>query len=401
MVWNTPGDSGSNQQERASKSSDERRQEGGSRFKLPNPFQSGGSNLIIRWFAVIACVSVVFSSFHIIREQQMGMVLRFGRFVRTMPPGPALSWPWPIESVTKVNVTEIKTFSYQFPVLTADENIVNVAFNVQYQVSNARQYLYNTRDADLILEQAAQSAVREQIGHSALYSVLNDRGPLAVAAKDRLQGALDTYRTGLTVTSLMLPDARPPDEVKSAFDEVNSAQQIHERLISEAQAYAAKTLPQARGQAASIRAKAQADKQATIANAEGEAQRFDSLLSRYKNGPQDLIRYRLWLDTMQEALSKNPKIVGLDEHQILYVPANLGAAQSMASAAPLPPFAGKEAPSINSEDATVTTVPQQAEDDAESGASSASHGDGAFSAEPMRNPVRLPRTDYRQEDRGQ
>lgn len=201
-----------------------------------------------RWILVAVVLMVLFSSFQLIGEQQRGVVLRFGQFSRILQPGPNFKLPWPIESVRKVNATEIKTFSNQVPVLTRDENIVNVSLNVQYQISDPRKYLFGSRNADLVLEQAAQSAVREQVGRSDLNTVLNNRGPLAIASKDRLQAALDAYNTGLAVTGVTLPDARPPEEVKPAFDEVNGAQQVRERLINEAQAYAAKVVPEARGQ---------------------------------------------------------------------------------------------------------------------------------------------------------
>lgn len=136
-----------------------------------------------RWILVAVVLMVLFSSFQLIGEQQRGVVLRFGQFSRILQPGPNFKLPWPIESVRKVNATEIKTFSNQVPVLTRDENIVNVSLNVQYQISDPRKYLFGSRNADLVLEQAAQSAVREQVGRSDLNTVLNNRGPLAVASR--------------------------------------------------------------------------------------------------------------------------------------------------------------------------------------------------------------------------
>ncbi|TQU79762.1 FtsH protease activity modulator HflK, partial [Xanthomonas perforans] len=238
---------------------------------------------------------------------------------RILQPGPNFKLPWPIESVRKVNATEIKTFSNQVPVLTRDENIVNVSLNVQYQISDPRKYLFGSRNADLVLEQAAQSAVREQVGRSDLNTVLNNRGPLAIASKDRLQAALDAYNTGLAVTGVTLPDARPPEEVKPAFDEVNGAQQVRERLINEAQAYAAKVVPEARGQGARTRTGAEGYKQATISKAEGDADRFTLLQAQYAGAPE-VTRKRLWLETVQKVLSENRKVIGSDGRQVIYVP---------------------------------------------------------------------------------
>ena len=117
---------------------------------------------------------VLFSSFQLIGEQQRGVVLRFGQFSRILQPGPNFKLPWPLEKVTKVNATQIKTFSETVPVLTRDENIVSVEINVQYRVSDAQRYLFGTRDGDEVLSQAALSVVREQVGRSTLDTVLGE-----------------------------------------------------------------------------------------------------------------------------------------------------------------------------------------------------------------------------------
>ncbi|MNN34846.1 Modulator of FtsH protease HflK [compost metagenome] len=149
--------------------------------------------------------------------------------------------------------------------------------------------------------------------------MLNNRGPLAVVAEQRLQASLKAYNTGLSVTGLTLPDARPPEEVKPAFDEVNGAQQVKERLINEAQAYAAKVVPEARGQASRARTTAEGYKQAIVARSEGDARRFSLLQAEYKNAPE-VTRKRLWLETVQQVLSENRKVIGGDGRQLIYVP---------------------------------------------------------------------------------
>ena len=154
----------------------------------------------------------------LIGEQDRGVVLRFGQYVRTMQPGPNFKFPWPIESVTKVNATGVRTFSNSLPVLTRDENIITVSFNVQYRVGDPQLFLFGTTDATRVLEQTAQSAVREVIGRSDLDAALNNRGPLSATAGTALQASLEAYRTGLVVTELSLQDARPPEAVKPAFD---------------------------------------------------------------------------------------------------------------------------------------------------------------------------------------
>ncbi|MFT3756792.1 MAG: FtsH protease activity modulator HflK [Pseudoxanthomonas sp.] len=339
MAWNTPGSgSGGNDRRNPWKP----RGNGGNGTndllaRLRGLFDGGGNGGSLRLVGIVLGLLVLFSSFQLVGEQQRGVVLRFGQFHRIMQPGPNFKWPWPIESVRKVNATRIETFSATMPVLTNDENIVNVSLNVQYRIADPRLYLFGTRNADEVVKQAAQSAVREQVGRSLLDAVLGaERGAMAASAKTRLQASLDAYRTGLMVTELNLPDARPPEEVKPAFDEVNSAQQIKDRLVNEANAYAAKVVPEARGTAARQRTEAEGYKAAIVARAEGDASRYSQLYAQYKNAPE-VTRKRLWLETVQGVLAQNRKVVGGDGKQIIYVPmtAQAGGAESAAVPGPL------------------------------------------------------------------
>jgi membrane protease subunit HflK len=309
MAWNTPG------------GNDEGKRKGGDWFsRLPNPLHGiAGDGGYLRWVAVALVVLLALDSFVLVTEQQRGVVLRFGSFARVLQPGPHLKLPWPLERVLKVNATQIKTFSDTVPVLTRDENIVSVEINVQYRVGDAQLYLFGTRNADDVLKEATLSAVREQVGRSDLDTVLSARNALAVSSKQRLQQALQVYRTGLVVTELNLPNARPPEEVKPAFDDVNSAQQDKDRLKNEAEAYASKIVPEARGQAARVRTVAEGYKTAAVARATGDAQRFDLLVAQYKAAPE-VTRKRLWLETVQEVLAKNRTVVGGDGRQLVYVP---------------------------------------------------------------------------------
>lgn len=318
MAWNRPGGNG-----RSSGGVF-----GGLLDKLPD-FGGGGSP--IRWVGVALALWLAFNCFVLIAEQQRGVVLRFGMFDRVMQPGPSFKLPWPIERVIKVNATQIKNYEDRVPVLTSDENIVEVAVNVQYRVADPQLYLFGTRDGDEVLRQAALSTVREQVGRSTLDTVLGAREQLAVSARERLQKSLEAYRTGLVVTELNLPDARPPQQVKPAFDDVNSAQQDKERLISESRAYAAKVVPEARGQAARVRTVAEGYKTAEIARATGDAERFSLLVAQYKDAPE-VTRKRLWLETVQDVLARNRKIVGGDGRQLIYVPMDGGARQAPAQA---------------------------------------------------------------------
>src|SRR5690606_26801746 len=144
-------------------------------------FDGGGGPL--RWIGLALVLWLAFNCFVLVAEQQRGVVLRFGQFARILEPGPHFKLPWPIERVTKVAATQIKTFSDNVPILTSDENIVQVEINVQYRVNDAEKYLFGTRDADQMLQQAVLSTVREQVGRADLDTVLGAREALAVSAR--------------------------------------------------------------------------------------------------------------------------------------------------------------------------------------------------------------------------
>ncbi|WP_313929657.1 FtsH protease activity modulator HflK [Pseudoxanthomonas sp.] len=327
MAWNTPGSGSGGSGNNGNRNSNwkPRTPQGGGGIgdvveRLRGLFGGvGGGGNPLRWVLLGIGLLVLFSSFQLIGEQDRGVVLRFGQYARTMQPGPNFKFPWPIESVTKVNATGVRTFSNSLPVLTRDENIITVSFNVQYRVGDPKLFLFGTTDATRVLEQTAQSAVREVIGRSDLDAALNNRGPLSATAGTALQASLEAYRTGLVVTELSLQDARPPEAVKPAFDEVNSAQQENERLVSQARAVAARIVPEARGDAQQIRTQAEGYKTAAIAKATGDATRFSLLLDEYRNAPE-VTRKRLWLDTVQQVLAGNRKVVGGDSRQLIYVP---------------------------------------------------------------------------------
>jgi len=169
-------------------------------------------------------------------------------------------------------------------------------------------------------------------------TVLFARGPLTAIVKERLQKALDEYHTGLVVTELNLPDARYPDEVKDAFDEAQRASQDKNTSINQAEAYAKQVVPEARGKATSVRTEAAGYRTASIARATGDAQRFSLMLDQYKSAP-DVTRKRLWLETVQDVLAQNRKVVGADGRQLIYVPmpaapASVGANAPQATPAP-------------------------------------------------------------------
>lgn len=331
MAWNTPGSSGPGSSGSGNNPSGPEgrrphgpRKTGGVLDTLIDTARGlfggdGGAGGMWRWVAIVVGLWLVFSTFVLVTEQERGVVLRFGRFDRIMDPGPHFKMPWPIETVEKVNATQSNAYSENVPVFTRDGNMVNVEINVQYRIGDPLLYKFGTRDADETLKEAAQSAVREQVGRSDLDTVLNARGELTVAVKDHLQKALQTYRTGLVLTELNLPNARPPDDVKDAFDEVQRARAEKNTAINEAQAYAKRIVPEARGEAARNLLVAEGYKTAITARAQGDATRFSLLVDQYKSAP-DVTRKRLWLETVQGVLADNRKIVGGDSRQLIYVP---------------------------------------------------------------------------------
>ncbi|HRQ35874.1 MAG TPA: FtsH protease activity modulator HflK [Chiayiivirga sp.] len=282
---------------------------------------SGGPSLGLILLAIFL-IWFVFDSWTLIDERQRGVVLRFGKYERLMTPGPNFKLPRPIESVIKVDATQVRNISDQVRMLTRDENIVLVDFNVQYQVSDPKLYLFGTRDPDDTLRQAAESAVREVMGNSVMDTILSgQRAELAAQASERLQLALNQYRTGLTVSEFNLQNARPPQEVKDAFDDAIIAREDKQRFENDALGYASKQVPEARGAAARIKAESEGYQAQIVARAQGDADRFTLLADEYRKAPA-ITRKRLYLETMQEVLASNPKVVVGDRSgsNVMYLP---------------------------------------------------------------------------------
>jgi membrane protease subunit HflK len=289
---------------------------GGGRRDEQDPV--GRGLLLIVLLAVSAWI--VFDSVTLIDERERGVVLRFGSFERLMDPGPNFKWPSPIEKVMKINVTDVRSVSDQVRLLTSDENIVQIDFGVQYLISDPQKYFFGTREPDETLRQAAESAIRDVIGSNVMDTILTgERAALAAEAQSRLQTTLDSYNTGLQVTVLNIPNARPPQEVREAFDDAISAREDKERFESEAEAYRSKVVPEARGEAARVRAEAEGYREATIARASGEAERFSLLAQEYAKAPE-VTRRRLYLETMQTVLAGNRAVYSGDSNNVLYLP---------------------------------------------------------------------------------
>jgi modulator of FtsH protease HflK len=326
VAWNEPGNNGQ-------RDPWNRNRQGGksplddllnnARKRLGKMGQGPGS--ILTGVVVVLVVGLLFSSYTIIGARQAGVVLRFGEYSRTLPPGFHLKLPQPIESVTKVEATRIRSVTDKVAMLTKDENIITIDFTVQYQVDDSRKYLFSLNDPDGTIGAAAEAAVRSAIGSSDMDQILSAAGASLVAqAQETLQKTLDTYDSGLRVTEVSFQNVAPPNEVRDAFDDVNNAREDKQSIENAALAYASKVVPVARGDAARIAAEAAGYKAERVARATGDAARFELLLKQYKAAPE-VTRKRLWLETMEQVMAKNPKVIdGSNGRNIINLPALQG-----------------------------------------------------------------------------
>jgi membrane protease subunit HflK len=282
-----------------------------------SPLPTGG---ILLGLLVLILVWAAFTSWVSINAQQVGVVLRFGKFDRIMHSGLNIKWPSPIEEVLRVDTTSRQTPD-DVRMLTRDENIVQINYTVQYQVVDAEKYKFAVTSPDETLKQAAESAVRQVIGSSDMDTILSSHGSDIVGeTKKLLQGTLDAYGVGLTVNEINFQNLLPPQEVKEAFEDVNNASNNQKQAINDAQAYAAKVVPIARGDAAKILAESAGYKAAQIARATGEAQRFSLIDAQYRVAPE-VTRKRLYLETMQQVLGHSQKVIDSGNGKnILYLP---------------------------------------------------------------------------------
>ena len=375
MAWNTPGDSGNKdpwggggnkKNEQGPPDLDEvvrqlqnkvtdifggkKNSDKGSDGQMSGPGPKG-----IGLLAVVALIAWGLTGIYIVDPAERGVVLRFGQYVDTTMPGPHWHLPYPIETVTKVDVDQVRTIEVGYRtagtttaavprealMLTQDENIVDIEVAIQYKVKGAQDYLFNVRDPDLTLGQATESAIREVIGKSTMDFVLTEgRSQVAADTEALIQTILDRYQTGLIVVSVNMQDAQPPEQVQDAFHDAVKAREDEERLKNIAQAYSNDILPKARGDAARQIEEANAYKARVIAESEGRAARFDSVLAEYKKAPQ-VTRERLYLDSLESVLANSSKVmVDVDGgNNLMYLPLDKMMGGSGASSSSLVPAA--------------------------------------------------------------
>jgi membrane protease subunit HflK len=257
---------------------------------------------------VIAVVIYAGAGFYQVDTKERAVVLRFGAFSEIT--GEGLNWRWPlIEDVIIVNATSARQYSSKGLMLTEDESIVELPLTVQYNVSDVRAFALNVRDPETSLRHATDSAVRHVVGSTELNQALSEgREAIAAEVKQRLQTYLNTYESGILVINVNIQEARPPEEVRAAFDDVIKAKEDESRLKNQAQAYANGVIPEARGKSQRLIEEAEAYKAEVIARAEGESDRFEKLLAEYKRAPQ-VTRERLYLDAVENVMSNASKVM--------------------------------------------------------------------------------------------
>ena len=287
------------------------------------PTKKGDTPVFPFLIAIILLVAwLMFDMTYLIDQQQKGVVLRFGKHVSTLDPGLNIRLPRPIEVVKKVNVGQVRSITHKASMLTQDENIVDVEVAVQWRIGSATDFLFNVFDPFPTLRQVTESAVREVIGKSELDFVLTEgRSEIAQKIQILIQDVLDDYESGIYISSVEMQPAKPPEEVKAAFDDAIKAREDEQRLVNEAEAYRNDIIPKARGSAARLREESNGYKARVIAKAEGEASRFEQLLTEYKRAPR-VTRERLYLDAIESVFSNTNKVLIDNDNgnSLMYLP---------------------------------------------------------------------------------
>jgi membrane protease subunit HflK len=311
---------------------------------------------------IAAIVAVIWlgTGFFIVQEGQQAVITQFGRYKNTV--GAGFNWrlPYPIQRHETISATQIRSVDIgrdnvlkatglrESAMLTADENIVDIKFAVQYRLSDARAYLFESKNPSEAVVQAAETAVREVIGKMKMDAALSEeRDQIAPRVRALMQDILDRYKVGIEVVGINLQQGgvRPPEQVQSSFDDVLKAGQERERAKNEAQAYANDVIPRAVGSASRLKEEADAYKARIVAQAQGDAQRFKSVYNEYQKAPQ-VTRDRMYLDAMQQIYTNVTKVL-VESRQgatLLNLPLDKILQMNASGDAPLVPAAGAAAP---------------------------------------------------------
>ncbi|WP_342449593.1 FtsH protease activity modulator HflK [Falsiroseomonas frigidaquae] len=297
------------------------------RRMLPRGMGGAGLGLL----ALLLVGGWLASGIYRVQADEQGIVLRFGAYTQTTQPGLNYHLPWPVESVTTPRVTRINRVDVGFrasadsgnavrPIpardvleeslmLTGDENIIDIDFAVFWRIRDAGAFLFNTRNAEATVKSAAESVMREVIGRTPIQPALTEaRAQIEQAVRTGTQGIMDQYQAGVEITQVQLQNAQPPARVVDAFIDVQRAGADRERARNEAESYRNGIIPAARGESQRLVQEAEGFRESQISRARGESQRFLSVLSAYQ-AAQDVTVRRMYLETMEEVLRRNPTIL--------------------------------------------------------------------------------------------
>ncbi|MCI7569418.1 MAG: FtsH protease activity modulator HflK [Desulfovibrio sp.] len=298
---------------------------GGDGFRLPS---LGNGGRIVAWGVAAVIGLWLLSGIYIVNPDEVGVVMRFGKYDRTVGPGPHYALPMPVETVFKPQVSRVlraeisggnrfarrggEPVANGIDMLTGDENIVNVQFSVQYRIQDPVLYLFNVLNPTEMVRSAAEAAMREVIGNNKIEAVITD-GKLQIQndAAVLLQSLLDSYGAGISVIAVQFQGVVPPPEVSAAFNDVTNARENKNRFINQAEAYRNELLPKARGEAAAILNEANAYKATRVNRAQGDAARFEALLEQYRQAPK-VTEQRLYYEAMEDILRNATDKVLLD-----------------------------------------------------------------------------------------
>jgi membrane protease subunit HflK len=289
---------------------DELLRKGVERFR--GGFPGGGLGLILVGLIVIGAYGA--TGFYKVETDELGVVLRFGKYSNTTLPGLHYHAPWPIETVLTPNVQAQQTVSVganesESQMLTGDENIIDLQFNLQWRIANAPEFLFNVAFPEVVISTTAESVMREVVGQNTLTFVTQEgRDQVQDEVRKGVQEVLDSYKAGVYVDQVKLIRVDPHKSVVEAYRDVQAARADRERMRNEAETYANRVVPHAQGQAAREIAEAEAFKQQAIRGAEGEAQRFLSVYAEYRKAP-NVTRRRIFLETMEEVMAGRPKVI--------------------------------------------------------------------------------------------
>lgn len=286
--------------------------------RLKQAIPGGGGGKFLWVFVLLGLVGIwLMNSFYTVAPEERGIVLRFGKFVRSTPPGLHFII-WPVETVETPKVAAENQLNFGLSsrggspeglMLAGDQNIVDIKFTVLWKIADAQKFLFNVRNPERLVSVVAEAAMREIVGRTAAEQI-RTQGRLEAQNQvlALIQGTLDSYNAGILITGVKLEKADPPPAVIDAFEEVQRAEQNQNKFIREAEQYRNKLLGEARGEASKIVEDAKAYKARVVNEADGEAQRFISVFNEYDKA-KDVTRKRLFLETLEEVLSKSTKVI--------------------------------------------------------------------------------------------